>query len=159
MTFQIHALRPEPFEALFAKSDDELRAMGARRVVADSFNGFPCRVSLQDADAGDTLILCNYRHLDVASPYAATHAIYVREGVAQAHPAPGEVPEVMASRLLSVRGFNDEGYMHVADVVDGRDLGATLDAMFADAAVEFVDVHNAKQGCFAGRATREGETA
>ena len=61
--------------------DDELITRGARRVTADADHGFPCRVSLQDASAGDELILVNYKHLDNNSPYDAAHAIYIRKDV------------------------------------------------------------------------------
>ena len=154
MTFQLHALPMEPFEHLFSLSDDELITRGARRVMADADHGFPCRISLQDANAGDELILVNYKHLDSNSPYDAAHAIYVRKDVKQAHPDPGEVPAVLSSRLLSVRGFDELRMMVDADVVEGTELCIKLKEMFSDPAISFVDIHNAKQGCFAAKATR-----
>lgn len=154
MTFQIHALGHKPFESLFELSDEALRERGACKVTADACPGFPCRVSLEDAGVGETLILLNYDHLDVASPYASKHAIYVRLGVKEAQPLPGEVPAVLSSRLLSVRGFDDKGFMKDADVVDGLKLSEKLEAMFSNPTIKFVDIHNAKQGCFAARADR-----
>jgi hypothetical protein len=154
MTFQIHALAHEPFQFLFGLSDEDLERQGARRVTADAHPGFPCRVSLEDAQIGDTLMLLNYTHLEVGSPYASKHAIYVRQNVEQAHPLPGEVPASLSSRLLSVRGFDEGGFMKDADVVDGQRLSGKLEDLFCDTAIEFVDIHNAKQGCFAARATR-----
>ncbi len=154
MTFQIEALEYTPFKTLFDLSDEQLKDRGARRVVADTHPGFPCRVSLEDAQIGDTLILTNFKHMEMNSPYKASHAIYIRQGVTPAAPKPGEVPDVLASRLLSVRGFGADGFMQQADVVDGQGLAARLDAMFTDPAVSFIDIHNAKQGCFAARAHR-----
>ena len=46
--FQISGLPAEPFAPLFALSAEELERIGARRVVADSSHGYPCRVSLAD---------------------------------------------------------------------------------------------------------------
>jgi hypothetical protein len=154
MTFQIHALPDALFAGLFRLPDDDLRARGMRRVIADSNPGFPCRVSLQDADIGEELLLLNYRHLDGNTPYAASHAIYVRKGAQQAQPLPDSVPAVLSMRLLSVRGFDDQGLMVTADVVDGKQLSATLTAFFANAAIAVIHVHNARQGCFAARVTR-----
>ena len=154
MTFQIHALPPDSFAALFTLSDTELADRGARRVIADEACAFPCRVSLVDADVGDELILTNYAHLDQRSPYRASHAVYIRKGVAQATPKPGEVPAVFANRLLSLRAFGRDHMMTNADVVDGRTLAHGLRDMFADPAVDYVHIHNAKQGCFAASATR-----
>lgn len=154
MDFQIHALAPDAFASLFALSDAQLAEHGARRVVADEPGAFPCRVSLVDADVGDELILTNYSHLDERSPYDASHAIYVRKDVEQAVPEPGGVPEVLAKRLLSVRAFARDHMMTHADVVDGGALADCLRNMFADPAVDYVHIHNAKQGCFAAKAAR-----
>ncbi|NSX56643.1 DUF1203 domain-containing protein [Parasulfitobacter algicola] len=154
MIFQIHALPYQPFRYLFDLSDSDLRTQDARRVTANTTPGFPCRVSLEDANVGETLILMNYKHLNANSPYASTHAIYVRENARQAQPQPGNVPPVLENRLLSVRGFDHQDLMQYADVIQGGDLAEMLNEIFADMSIRFVDIHNAKPGCFAARATR-----
>ena len=53
--------------------------------------GTPCRVTLADAEVGETVILINHTHLKADTPYRASHAIFVREGQPQAHLARGEV--------------------------------------------------------------------
>jgi hypothetical protein len=102
--------------------DTELATRQAVRVTADRHPGFPCRVSLRDARAGETLLLLNYEHLPVATPYRSRHAIYVRENAAEARLEVDEIPEVLRTRLLSLRSFDDAGMMIDADVVQGRDL-------------------------------------
>ncbi len=154
MAFQIHALPAEPFRELFAMSDTDLRARNARRMTVAAKPGSPCRVSLADAEVGETVILLHYEHQTAASPYRAGHAIFVREGVEQARPAANEVPEVLRSRLISLRQFDEEGMMIDADVLDGEKLREALDTAFADARTSYVHLHNAKPGCFAARVTR-----
>ena len=154
MTFQIMPLPETEFKGLFDLSDAELEARNAIRVTANAKPGFPCRVSLADAEPGESLVLLNYQHLSGDTPYAASHAIYVREGAIAARPKPGDVPDMLRLRLLSVRGFNAEKLMIVADVVEGPELQAKLDEMFADPNVSFIDVHYAMRGCFAAKATR-----
>ena len=154
MTFQIKPLDYALFQHLFEMSDTELKAIGAVRSKADADFGFPCRVSLKDADVGDTVILVNYRHLDVETPYKASHAVYVREQAEAAIVAPGGTPEVLTSRLLSVRAFDGAGYMQDGDIIEGCALAAKLDALFDDPSHAFVDIHYAQRGCFAARATR-----
>lgn len=154
MPFQISALTDAPFHHLFNMTDAELSAQGARRVEADAYPGFPCRVSLEDAQIGETLVLFNYKHLDLNSAYAASHAIYVKEGATQAEPKPGEIPAAIASRLLSVRAFDNEGFMVEADIADGADVALLLEQFLGRTDVAFVDIHNAKRGCFAARAHR-----
>ena len=50
--FQLMALPVERFNSLFTLSDEELRTIGARRMVAEKKPGYPCRVSLVDAEPG-----------------------------------------------------------------------------------------------------------
>jgi Protein of unknown function (DUF1203) len=143
-----------PFRRLFALSDAELASRGARRRVADSNPGFPCRVSLADAELGETLLLVNYEHQPANSPYRATHAIFVRENAEQAHPEAGEIPESLQLRLLSVRAFDSTAMLLEADVVEGRKLEPVIERMFANAGVAYLHLHNAKPGCYAARVDR-----
>lgn len=135
-------------------SDSELADLNACLVVEDSDAGYPCRVSLKDACAGEALLLINHVSQAAASPYNAKHAIFVREGAMQARPAPREVPQAIRDRLMSVRAFDASGMMVGADVTEGRELGAMLDAMFTDPDVREIHLHNARPGCFAARVTR-----
>ncbi|MEM0978291.1 MAG: DUF1203 domain-containing protein [Pseudomonadota bacterium] len=154
MSFQIEALPAEPFAHYFDMSDDELAALGACRMFADEENAFPCRVSLRDANIGEELILCNYEHLPVDSPYRARHAVFVSKGAETRQLAQGDLPEHLAHRLLSLRGFTKGGMLRTADVSEGDDLRAGLSAILEDADIDFVDIHNARQGCFHARARR-----
>ena len=67
MAYRITGLRRDEFEALFELDDEELAARGAMRVTATADKGFPCRISLQDARAGETLLLVNHTSHDVMS--------------------------------------------------------------------------------------------
>jgi len=154
MSFQITALEAGRFEPLFSMSDEELAEHLAVRVTATSKPGFPCRVSLADAEVGEALILVNHQHQDQATPYRASHAVFVRKGASQARPAVDEVPEQLASRTLSVRAFDAAGMIVSADLADGRALATTLSALFSDPAAAYVHIHYAKQGCYAARADR-----
>ncbi len=154
MSFRISALPAAPFAPLYRLPDAELARRGAIRRVADRQPGFPCRVSLKDADIGDSVLLLNYEHQDAASPYRASHAIYVREGAREATPAVGEVPKLLRSRLLSVRAYDEAGMMVVAELVEGTALEGVIDAMLARPEVAYLHLHNAKPGCYAARVDR-----
>lgn len=154
MTFQIHALPAAPFAPLFALSDAELAARNMHRSTVQSCPGTPCRVSMRDAEVGETVILLNYEHQPEDSPYRATHAIFVREGAEHTQPAPDEVPDVIRSRLISLRLFDMAHMMIDADVVEGHQLSAAIQAAFEDDQVAYAHLHNAKPGCFAASVTR-----
>jgi len=154
MNFRISGLPAAPFAPLFSLSDTELAARNIARKVANARPGFPCRVSLQDAEPGETLLLINYEHLSVASPYRSSHAIYVRENAQEARLAVNEVPEVLSSRLLSVRAFDTNGMMVAADVTPGTELVAMIESLLTSDKASYLHVHNAKPGCFAARVDR-----
>lgn len=154
MSFQIHALPAEDFQALFHLSNGELSARNARRLIADSPQGYPCRVSLRDARIGDELLLLHYEHQPHPSPYRASHAIFVRKNARQTFPARNEIPDAIRTRLISVRGFDMSHDMTTADVVAGTDLGRVIDGIFEDSRVAYIHLHNARPGCFAARVTR-----
>jgi hypothetical protein len=152
MEFRISGLPAEPFQHLFALGDDELRRHGAvRRVAEDS--GYPCRISLTDADAGDEVILVNYEHQDADTPYRSRHAVYVRQGERRYDKA-GEIPEQLRKRLLSIRAFDASGMMVDADVAEGRMLESMISRFFANDAVAYLHLHFARPGCYAARVDR-----
>jgi hypothetical protein len=153
-SFRITALPREQFVELFGLPDAELAARGARRVVADSHPGYPCRVSLVDAEVGERLVLLSLMHQPADSPYRSSGPIYVREAAVQANLASGEVPLLVRRRLLSFRAYDGAGMMRDAEVADGRDLEAVVERLFGEAGVAYLHVHNAKPGCYSCRIDR-----
>ncbi len=151
--FRITGLKRAEFEHLFGLSDEELKKRNALRVVADSKPGFPCRISLADAEPGESLILVNYEHQDAASPYRSSHAVYVREGASE-EVFENQIPPYLSLRLLSVRAFDDSGMMVDCDVVPGEALAPLVERMLADDRAAYLHVHNARPGCFAARVDR-----
>lgn len=153
MHFRIQGLPAELFTELFTLSDAALAARNAVRRVADAKPGYPCRVSLTDAEPGDELILTHFEHHAVASPFRASHAIYVRRGE-QTFDAVDQVPEQLRLRLLSLRSFDAAGMLTAADVVDGRELEGGIARLLADERAAYLHVHFAKPGCYAARVVR-----
>jgi hypothetical protein len=156
MDFRITGLPAGHFAALHDLSDDALHAQGALRRVVDRAPGYPCRVSLQDAALGETVLLLNYEHMALDSPYRSRHAIYVRRHAREARLAVNEVPAVLAIRLLSVRAFDRDGMIVDADVVPGAELAVAVRRLLGNDRAEFLHVHNAKYGCYAARVDRAG---
>lgn len=154
MGFQISALNVDQFAHLFGLDDKALAKQGVERMVVDSNPGYPCRVSLQDAEVGETVLLMNYEHQPMPTPYQSRHAIFIRERADQTTPAAGEVPSMFRHRLLSVRAFDSSGRIVDADVVDGENLESLIDRMFANDAAEYLHIHNARLGCYAASVNR-----
>ena len=158
MTYMIKGLPRAPFAPLFALTDGELAARGARRVVADD-ESFPCRVSLEDAAVGETLILLNHVSHDVDGPYRATHAILVREQAQEIAPLVDDTPPVFARRTLSLRGFAANGDLVASRVSLPGEHDRAIRALLADPQVDHIDAHNAGHGCFSARIERYKEAA
>jgi hypothetical protein len=154
MDFRISGLDGTEFAPLFGLSDEQLRERDIVRCVADRMPYYPCRVSLQDAKPGEHLLLLNYEHLAVASPFRSRHAIYVRENAQAAAPGVNEIPSMLRTRLLSLRAFDNDGMMVQADVAQGSEVEPLIQRMLEQPNVEFIHAHNAKQGCFAARIDR-----
>ena len=154
MPFQIHSLPAEDFAHLFTLTDTGLAKLNACRQIVQSKPGTPCRVSMADAEVGETVMLLNYDHQPANSPYKANHAIFVREGVPQALLAIGEVPEVLRSRVISLRLFDRNHMMVDADVLQGEGLAEAIERAFEREQVAYAHLHYAKPGCFAASVTR-----
>ena len=153
MHFRLSGLPAEPFADLFSLSDEALAERRAMRVVADQEHGYPCRISLTDAKPGQSLILLNYEHQSADTPFRSTHAIYIREGEEQ-YDRINEVPDQLRRRLLSVRGFDEQGMLRDADVTQGTALEPVIDRLFADAKIAYLHIHIARPGCYAARVDR-----
>src|ERR1700679_667100 len=69
MSYAISGLPIETFRPLFGLSNDELAARGIVRQTAGPEGRYPCRVTLEDAQPGQSLLLLNYEHQDAATPY------------------------------------------------------------------------------------------
>jgi len=151
--FRISALPVSRFSHLFGKSDEDLRALGVIASLVDG-PGSPCRVSMRDAKAGERVLLMNHQHQDADTPFRASHAIYVIDGAREARLEPGETPEVMRSRLLSVRAFSRNGMMIDADVVDGSRASEVFERMLENKEAAYLHGHYAKFGCYAARVDR-----
>ncbi|WP_425091626.1 DUF1203 domain-containing protein [Tropicimonas sp. S265A] len=154
MDFQIRALPAAEFEHLYDLSDAELVAHQACRQIVKTKPGTPCRVSMQDAEVGETVILVNYEHLPAESPYCARHAVFVRQDAKPAQIAINEVPEVIRTRLISLRYYDAQHMMIDANVVEGTSVGEELSVAFKRPEIAYAHIHNAKPGCFAASAHR-----
>lgn len=153
MTYRIEGLRRADFTHLFALNDAELAAHNAVRVTATG-PGFPCRVSLEDATAGEQLILLNYTSHDVATPYRSSYAIYVREAGDEIAPLIDATPPVFAGRPLGLRAFDQDGMLRNAALALPGQADAKIRELFAGDDIAYIHAHNAAHGCFSARIDR-----
>jgi hypothetical protein len=151
MSFRITGLPAENFSHLFSLDSAELAALGAVRRTAQ--HGAPCRVSLTDATPGDEVILVNYEHHKVASPYRMRFAIYVRQGE-QTYDKVDEVPQQLRTRQLAARAFDQDGMMLAFELVEGVKLEGAIERLLAEPRAAYLHLHYAAPGCYAARVDR-----
>jgi Protein of unknown function (DUF1203) len=151
MAFRILGLPANNFTHLFALSDRDLAAQGGVRRTADG--NYPCRVSLTDSQPGEELLLVNYEHHAVDSPYRMRFAIFVREGD-QTYDEVNEIPEQLRKRTLAVRSFDANGMMVDNRLVDGQEIEPVIEKLLTPSKAAYLHVHFAAAGCYAARVER-----
>jgi hypothetical protein len=154
MTYRIRGLDPAPYRSLFGMPDDQLAARGVVRMRVTEKPSFPCRVTLEDRDIGERVLLLNHVSHDVANPYRASHAIFVTEGDIEAAEFVDRVPPVFATRVLSLRGFDADGMMADAMLRQPGEADEGIRRLFDNPEIVAIHAHNASRGCFAARIER-----
>ena len=155
MTYHITPLPLAPFRSLFALDAIALSEHGACRVIARTPNSAPCRVSLIDAEPGESLILLNHAHLtEATSPYRGNGPIFVREAAVEAMPVANALPAILTSRLLSLRAYDRDWMMVDAEVAQGEAVEMWLMDRLNDPLIETVHIHTARRGCYMAAASR-----
>lgn len=152
MAYKIEGLAPEPFEPLFAMSEEALAERNARRAVADG-PGFPCRITLAEAEVGEALILVNHVSQDAPTPFRASQAIYVRKADAPACLI-DEVPPIFGTRTLGLRAFDAQGMLRGALLALPGEADAKIRELLERPEIESIHAHNAALGCFLARIER-----
>lgn len=154
MSFVIAGLDPQRFAPLIGLDEAALAARAIVRRTADTKPGFPCRVTLEDAEPGETLLLLNYESHAAATPYRSSYAIYVREQAAKAARYENEIPPVMRARPIAFRHFDSDGMLIGASLALKGDSREAILAAFENEAVAYLHAHNAAHGCFAAEVRR-----
>jgi hypothetical protein len=154
MPFVIRGLDPAEFRPLFSLTDAALAARGVIARVADKKPGFPCRISLEDAEPGERVLLLNHESHKAATPYRSAYAIYVRDA-GEAAEYRNRLPPVMEHRPIALRLFDAQGMLIGADLGRaGPETAAKIEAAFENPVATYLHAHNAMHGCFAAEVRR-----
>lgn len=154
MSYRIIGLNREPFAGLFDMDEAELAANGALRVTAAADKGWPCRISLEDAKAGDVLILLNHVSHDVATPFRSAYAIYLRENAGEAAEYLNETPPVFEGRPIAFRAFDVDGMLRNAALALPGQADIKIRELFDSDDIAYIHAHNAAHGCFSAKVER-----
>jgi hypothetical protein len=148
MNFRVTGLDPAAFRGLHFLGEGALAERGVQRMRIDKQHAAPCRISLDDAEAGESVLLLNFDHLPVRTAYRQQGPIFVRE-IERRFDRVGVIPPALARRPLSLRGFDSEDMMIEADLVDGAEASGLIARFFANPSVTYIHAHYARRGCYA----------
>lgn len=154
MSYIIKGLNGSDFEHLYGLSDRKLQEHGAIRIKVDKPQAYPDRISLRDIPVGEHAILLNHTFLDRPTPYRGSHAIFIWEGKKEATVLIDRIPDVMRSRIISLRAFDDNDMMIDAAIAANEAIEENILIFFENTHIKYILAHNAKQGCFSCRITR-----
>jgi hypothetical protein len=155
-SFRVSGISAEVLDEFRQLSDDELQQRNVFRYIADQKPGYPCRVSLVDAEIGESLLLLNFGHLMSSSPYRSVGPIFVRESARETYAKVDEIPEVLRApgRMLSVRAYDSNDMLAGATVIRTAEIDQSIQELLADCRAAYLHVHYAGPGCFACRVDR-----
>jgi len=146
--FQIKSLNAEEFSNIFELDQSGLQKIGAIKMTVDKKPGFPCRVSLEDAELGEEVMLLPYQHHKTQAPYQSTGPVFVRKNAKTAGLRINEIPKMLQHRLLSLRAYDRNGMMKESSVAEGHTLKDALEKIFSNPDIRYIHIHNAKAGCY-----------
>jgi hypothetical protein len=156
MSYVISGLPIETFRPLFGLSDEALAARGIVRETAGPEGRYPCRITLEDAKPGQTLLLLSHESHSAATPYRSSYAIFVNETATETSRMIDEIPPVLHDRPIALRAFDEAGMLVGADLALADDVETAIKRQFARPEVAYLHAHNAAHGCFAARIDRSG---
>lgn len=148
MNFKIKALNHKEFESFFELSDNELENQGIKRMIVNEKPGYPCRVSLEDADIGEEVILMSHEFHTTNSPYQSQGPIFIRKGIKSRELGNNEIPIMLNHRLLSFRGYDENGFMQAAITEKGINTRKVIERIFENSDIEYIHIHNSSPGCY-----------
>ncbi len=147
INYVVSGLDETGFQKLFDLNELELAKLGAVKIIATSKPGYPCVISLDDAEIGEEIILLPYDHINSNSPFRSRGPVYVRNNVRKVL-LENSVPENLKIRRLSVRVYDDKDMMVNARTIDGRELEKFIQEAFRNPEATYIQVHISSPGCF-----------
>ena len=154
MNLRVEAIPTSVSERIRADRADGHGNTDLQPIRVDEHPGYICRHCLDDPAVGESVYLVSYSPFDRAAPYRSVGPIFVHTTGCRRYDRPGEFPRSLRHRLLSLRAYRSDDFMVRADVVPGTSADHLLEQFFEDPRVEYVDIHNARPGCFNCRVYR-----
>jgi hypothetical protein len=123
-------------------------------ILVDEQPGYICRHCLEDPAVGESVYLFSYSPFERPVPYGSLGPVFIHTTECPRYDDTGRLPRSLRHRLLSLRAYGTDDRLLNADVAPGEGADEVLDRFFQDPGVAYVDIHNARPGCFNCRVRR-----
>ena len=143
INFKISAIENK-YNHLFDLTKEELIEKGAVIMIVDEKPGFPCRVTLEDAEIGEEIVLFPFQHHKTNSPYQSSGPIFMRKNAIKVELEINEIPEMLSKRLQSLRVYDENGMMIDAKTLEGKEIRNEIESIFRNEKTSYIQIHNAK---------------
>jgi len=147
INFKISAIENK-YNHLFDLTEKELIEKGAVIMIADEKPGFPCRITLEDAEIGEEIVLFPFQHHKTNSPYQSSGPIFMRKNAKKVELEINEIPEMLSKRLQSLRVYDKNGMMIDAKTLEGKEIRNEIESVFRNEKASYIQIHNANPGCY-----------
>jgi hypothetical protein len=149
-SFQFVPIAEAVADAVRRDRKDDFGNHGLRPVAVDRELAFPCRVCLEDAKAGESVLLFSYSPFPGPAPHRTVGPVFVHASRCTPFAPSARAPEMIRRRLVAFRAYDEAGTELIdCDVLEGAALEARVEKVLADRRVHRINVHLARAGCFA----------
>jgi len=145
--FKISAIS-NTYKPLFELTSEELAEKNIVKMVVDTNPGFPCRVSLEDAEIGEEVLLLSLEYHKTTSPYRATGPVFIRKNAIKADLAVNEIPKMLFQRQQTLRVYDSNGMMIAAKSPSAKETRKEIEALLMNSKASYIQIHNTNPGCY-----------
>ena len=153
--FRITAIENN-YNQLFNLNDKELREMSIYKMIVDAKPGYPCRVTLEDAEIGEEVLLLSFEYHKTQSPYKASGPIFIRKNSVKVNLKTNEIPKMLFQRQQTLRMYDENGIMVDAKSPKSNNIRKEIELSFSNNNVSYIQVHNTNPGCYNCLVNRAG---
>ena len=152
--FQIVPLPPSLAQSVREARSDGHGNTALGLTAADAKPGYPCRVCLEDAEVGESVLLFSHSPFAGPRPYRSVGPVFIHARGCAPYSRPSELPRQLRQRPLSLRAFDAEDRMVDAELVAGEEAEAAIGRLFSHGRTRYIHAHFARPGCFAALVER-----
>jgi len=147
INFKITAIT-NTYNPLFELTAEALAEKNMVKMLVDATPGFPCRVSLEDAEIGEEVLLLPFEYHKTTSPYKASGPVFIRKNAVKADLTVNEIPKMLFKRQQTLRVYDANGMMIATKSPTADALRKEIETLLKNPIASYIQIHNTNPGCY-----------